>query len=97
MPSTFRSLGDFQLLTDHDDRVVATASRGAIEIAPAPGGALRVRLSRRKRLPAYQSLAVLPSPAAAPSTAASAPLSVRSGCGGGDGGRSRPPGAGAGG
>jgi alpha-glucosidase len=62
MPPTFRSLGDFQLLADHDDRVVATASRGAIEIAPAPGGTLRVRLSRRKRLPAYHSLAVAPSP-----------------------------------
>ncbi len=82
MTSNLRPLGDFQLLTDHDDRVVATASRGAIEIAPAPGGALRVRLSRRKRLPKYHSLAVLPSPAAASSTAASAsasaPLSVRS-------------------
>ncbi|MEK7785798.1 MAG: TIM-barrel domain-containing protein, partial [Chloroflexota bacterium] len=78
MPSTFHPLGDFQLLTDHDDRVVATASRGAIEIAPAPGGALRVRLSRRKRLPKYHSLAVLPSPAAAPSTAASASPALRS-------------------
>ena len=65
MTSNLRPLGDFQLFTDHDDRVVATASRGAIEIAPAPGGALRVRLSRRKRLPAYHSLVVPPSPAAA--------------------------------
>lgn len=72
MTLPFRPLGSFQRLTDHDDRVVATTSRGAIEITPAPDGTLRVRLSRRKRLPAYHSLALSPSLAAAPSTAASA-------------------------
>jgi alpha-glucosidase len=54
---TIRPLGDFQTLADHGDCVVVAASRGAVEIAPL-AGAVRIRISRRKRLPAYQSLAV---------------------------------------
>lgn len=58
MTSNFKPLGDFQALADHHDRVVAAAPGGVIEIAPV-GETLRIRISRKKRMPAYQSLAVI--------------------------------------
>jgi len=57
MTSTFKPFGDFQTLIDHGDGAVVTVARGAIEIAPH-GGTLRIRVSRKKRIPAYQSLAL---------------------------------------
>jgi alpha-glucosidase len=58
MPHPFRSLGDFHDLTDLGDRLLLTAQRGALEITPLPDHLLRVRIGRRKKLPAYHSLTV---------------------------------------
>ncbi len=59
MPSTLRPLGRFQTFATQPDRASVTAARGALEIAAHPSGALRVRISRKRKLPTYQSWAVV--------------------------------------
>jgi alpha-glucosidase len=58
MPPTLRP---FQALTAHSaapERMLLQADRGPIEIVPVAPGIARVRVGRRRRLPAYRSLAV---------------------------------------
>lgn len=59
MPPACRPFGHFQTFVNHGDRVAVAAARGTLEISPHPSGALRVRIGRKKRLPEYQSLAVV--------------------------------------
>jgi alpha-glucosidase len=67
MPTpVYRTFDPFQTLTDAHDRVLLHTGRGPIELTPTAPGVLRVRTSRRRRLPAYQSHAVLPAAGPAP-------------------------------
>jgi len=54
-----KPFGDFQSLTDLGGHVVVATTFGAIEIAPSPVGAMRIRISKKKRLPPYDSLVVI--------------------------------------
>jgi alpha-glucosidase len=58
MPATFRPLSDLRDVTQNDGVLTLTGARGAVELLPLPGGVMRVRISARARLGAYQSLAV---------------------------------------
>jgi alpha-glucosidase len=57
MAENLRSLGDIRKTTSDDRRLLVTAERGILELAAFEVG-FRVRISARKRLPAYRSAAV---------------------------------------
>ncbi|MCC7358760.1 MAG: DUF5110 domain-containing protein [Anaerolineales bacterium] len=59
MPTpTYRPFGPFETLAETPERALVHTGRGLLELTPAAPGVLRVRTSRKRRLPAYASAAV---------------------------------------